>query len=1466
MNWKSTIPLVLLAVCAGVWLWKSDEIAPNFGRRPAVSDSPALAALERDLTPDTVTRIEVRPVGGEPFVLEKGSAGWTQPGNWPLRTTEVNELVAALTTAHTRFRPLALPTDPDLTTYGLAADQKPLVVKVTANGADYTLTFGEPKPAGDTAFTRPAYVRVNDAAEVLQLGPDVMPVLRRPAESYRRRQLFSSVERVKVAGGPALGPPGAPPEESPPVTVSLPGEAIEEIRVSSKSVSALGFTPWFWDGRFTLKRVGPTPEPSAPTKGAEPVVQPERLAGAWEVAAPVRDRVDPSKLQKLLTAVPELWVEDFVPTAQGALPEQPFALAQLFPVPGQPFIASVARLHPETVPDPRAELKKSKESVGVRLKGGGTVTVKFGGTAKVVEREEQITVPNPMGGPPRTFPQKVPTKYRYAQIEGNPQLFTVNGDRLNGLFVTAGDLVDPAVARFARDEVQAVTVAVPGKPPITLTRKKGSAKATKDEDKQDRWLVAQQPNPLLADAARVEDLIAKLAGFRGNVETDLYKADPQKSGLDPATAITVTVTARAPRPEGEPEAPARVYTLHIGAPDFAKGQFPVQLAGWPRIARIEDRVAGAPEATGWLAPKLFPERLSALFARPAVAYRGRKLLDTADAKLVSITVAGENGFALKKENVSPSGAWKLSTPIVSDTDPARVANLLDQLTGLQATEFVAEKGANPAEYGFDKPKLTVQFRFDDERNYKLEVGAARPGKKDEVFARLDGGAVFGLPTATTDALAAGPVGLLPLQVWSVPPDQVTAAEITRLDVPADSFALAKDGTNWKLSGPFAAPVPFLNAQPMLTGLGALHATKYEALAAPDQAKYGFDKPLAKVKLAYTEKAGGTEQAVTKTVVIGGVTPAGADRYAKLDEPSAPVFVVPEAYLAAVRTEPLSLPDQLLLFLNSPQITKVQVAGDKPDSAITLTKGTNGAWQAEGVAFAIDEVAAGQLARVFAPLPVQKLAAYGDAIKWADYGLDKPEVTFTIALGGEKPETHTVQLGKAAPGGGRFVRVDGGKAVGVVPANAVPVLTRTKLEFADRTLFRFDPAALTELTRVKGKEELTLVPGPSVGWDIVKPAKQKADPLLVDELAETLAKLRADKIVAFGKKDDVFKQYGLEPAEASVTLTVGEKAEQKVLRIGRPVDPAKPTGERYAAVDGTAPDAAVGVLPGALANKLLAPPVSFRDRTLAKFVDADKLQLERGDRKITFEKVSGTWKVTAPLMAAAEQSALDDFVNELAKLRAADWVAEKPADLKPFGLDKPEATWTVSNGDKVVLTLQIGKAAPDGRVYASAGPDGMVALLGNNQAAKVLAEYRARKPWTVDAFQAERIEITRGGKTFALQKQGAAWADPGAPTDLISAPAVTELLGSLTALQVERYAVDENGDPKLFGLEKPEVVLAVTFKDGTTRELAIGGPVGGTNEKQRYARVLDKGRSDVFVLSTADTARLTRDRSAYVQKK
>ncbi|HEV3386169.1 MAG TPA: DUF4340 domain-containing protein, partial [Gemmata sp.] len=724
-------------------------------------------------------------------------------------------------------------------------------------------------------------------------------------------------------------------------------------------------------------------------------------------------------------------------------------------------------------------------------------------------------------------------------------------------------------------------------------------------------------------------------------------------------------------------------------------------------------------------------------------------------------------------------------------------------------------------------------------------------------------------------LTTGVVGLLPLKVWATLPEKISGLEITRTgDTAKESFALAKEGHDWKLSGAFTAPVSFLNAQPLLTSLGSLQAVKYQAMTVGNAADFGLDKPFFRLKLSFLEKkpthpgipTKDEEQAVTKTLVVGGLTPDGGNRYAMLDIPNAPVFVIPAAFVFSAQTPPLDLLDRSLLFLDQTRIAKVRVAPVKPEDAFSLVKDEKGKWSAEEISFTVDNERISNLMATISALPVTRLVAYGDAIKWSDYGLEKPATTIVVTLSGEKPVTHTIALGNIDPTGAQFVRVDEGKAIGVIPTLAANNLARKKFDYADRTLLTFDPTALAGINRKQGKDELELVPAAAIGWDVVKPTKYKADQTFVEELADNLGHLRAEKVAAYGKKDEVLKQFGLEMPAAVLTLTIGDKAEQKTLRLGNPVDPTKPDGDRYAAVETINPETSVDILPGALVNKLLTPAVGFRDHALAKFVDADKAILERGDRKITFAKVGVTWKVTEPLATNAEYSELEALIADFGKLRVDSWVAPKTGDLKSFGLDKPEAKWLIFDGDKQVLTLLLGKKQPDGRIHATTDKSDLVGLLDPVLTARVLTEYRARRPWEVDAAQVEAVEISKGGMKFNLQKAGAIWLDPEKTADPINVGAVNELLGTLGALRVERFAADKDADPKLYGLDNPEAKITVTSPGGMRKVLEIGAAVGGTDGKQRYARVVEKDRTDVFVLTAADTMRLTRDRSLYVMKK
>ncbi|CAN5606640.1 hypothetical protein BH11PLA2_BH11PLA2_06380 [soil metagenome] len=1392
MRWLITLGLAVLVAAGGAWLAFGSKLKGTVAEAP----SAALAVLREQVKPDTIRRIDRMQTGQESVVLTRNADGtWSQPGNWPVRKEEADKLAALLADVKTRFQPLAVPADKDLKAFGLNAGQNPVVVKLDAGAKTLTLTFGQPAVSEkESAFARPTYLRIDDQPELLRLGPDVYAALTRPAEDYRRRQLFPEVSRVKVSGAE---PPPNPMSPTPPAATNSRITMLSDKVTGIKAESPLG--------GYVLQRTSPTPvaAPDADKPSAEPVLPSTRLAEAWELKEveepgtttfkPLKDHVDPAKLKGILTAVPELWAESFV-TGK-----------------------TVAELG----------LDKPERSLSLTLANGQTVALRIGKIARTVMKAAPPPQPFSQTPPP---PPKI-EEYYYAKLDNNPLLFEIKGDKLADLFAAPDELRDASVARIDPNDVAELTITAKDKPPIVITKKKGNKDAEKDDDKQDRWYQGDR----LAEAAKVTELLDSLTRLDAKTKEDrIDNADAKKLaelGFD-VGATKVTITAAGKK-----------YEYILGKADAEKKKLNVQLAGWPRI-------------------NVVPDDLVKLVDRPALAYRGRRLFDTAEAKLTSFVVNTPGGetFELRED---ADKKWKLAQPFHVAADEAKSSQMIGDLSRLEVTDFV-DDAPKPEDldkkYGLAKPSMTIKLAFTGKgvKDQTLEIGAG-PEFKPEMYAKLAGtNSVFTLPKATIESLKSGAAGLLPLQLWQVPADKVAAVEVQRDG--GEKYKLNADGGNWKISGPFDAPVPMLVAQPLLAAAANLKADKYEAVTVPDAAKYGLDKPTVKIAVTYKETVGDKDETITKTLLVGKPTAEGANtRFARLEgSPNTAVFVIPDALVKEADKPALERLDRTLMMIDPQSIAKVSVTGPKPEDSVTLVKDKE-TWKAEGKPYAVDPMTAQMLVSVASRPTAQKLAAYGSNLNFAEYGLDKPENTVTTTAGGEKPVTHVIKLGKAAPGGGRYARVDDGPAVAILAEQLAKALTPKPLEFVDRTLFNFDPAAIAGMTRKEGTDVLEIVPGTVAGWEIVLPSKTKADQLLLDELTEQLSRLRVTSVAAYEPAD--LETFGLKQPLYMFTFKVGlEKPEDKVLKVGLETDEGK-TGDRYATVDGKT----VGVLPGALVEKLTAAPLKFRDRTLAKFIDADRATLVRGDRTVTFVKLNGTWKMMKPVTADAEQGELDELLNAVAKLRAAELIADKPANLKEYGLDKPEEVWTFANGDMEVLKLSLGSRDKSGtKVYAKVNGSDIVALLDAPLTNRLTAEYRKRAVWTgVDAAQVDTIAVSSGMTNFAFRKQGMAWVDSSAG-EPVNAAAVTELLDTLAGLKASKYVTDEKADLKLYGLEPPQRVIVLTAKGGPPKTLHLGREEGGKGGRY-YAKVADADRTDVFVISEADAAKLMKDRGAYKAK-
>src|SRR5439155_2392472 len=237
--------------------------------------------------------------------------------------------------------------------------------------------------------------------------------------------------------------------------------------------------------------------------------------------------------------------------------------------------------------------------------------------------------------------------------------------------------------------------------------------------------------------------------------------------------------------------------------------------------------------------------------------------------------------------------------------------------------------------------------------------------------------------------------------------------------------------------------------------------------------------------------------------------------------------------------------------------------------------------------------------VWSNLRADRFAAYGPKADAAKFGLDKPERTVTVTVqsaagvDGKKPAdaTHTLALGKPVESAlsQRYARLDNGPGIVVLDATTVAELSHPYLDYVNRSLLKFDPSAVAAVQRRMGNETVELVKRDD-GWRLTKPADLQADEPSLQKLLEQLANLRAARIAAYPAGD--LKSFGLDAPAALVTVKLtgaAGKAPEHVVKIGKPT-PDAPGGERFAQIDN---GPAVAVLPAALAQRLLADPISFR---------------------------------------------------------------------------------------------------------------------------------------------------------------------------------------------------------------------------------------------------------------------------------
>jgi len=207
---------------------------------------------------------------------------------------------------------------------------------------------------------------------------------------------------------------------------------------------------------------------------------------------------------------------------------------------------------------------------------------------------------------------------------------------------------------------------------------------------------------------------------------------------------------------------------------------------------------------------------------------------------------------------------------------------------------------------------------------------------------------------------------------------------------------------------------------------------------------------------------------------------------------------------------------------------------------------------------------------------------------------------------------------------------------------------------------------------------------------------------------------------------------------------------------------------------------------------------------------------------TFElvKKDGTWALAKPMVARADGTGADGLVTAVESLQMKSVVAPSatPDELAKYGLDKPSSVVNLHLGaDRI--SVAVGAPAGDDTVYAKdvSHPDIFtIQLPAADDLRKKVEDYRARDMFDMRAFTANRIEITRNGKTTAFEKVKATdanAADVWKKVSPVAADADKEKFPAFVAALADIRAMSFADSKARTGLDAPAATIVVKFDDG-----------------------------------------------------
>lgn len=208
---------------------------------------------------------------------------------------------------------------------------------------------------------------------------------------------------------------------------------------------------------------------------------------------------------------------------------------------------------------------------------------------------------------------------------------------------------------------------------------------------------------------------------------------------------------------------------------------------------------------------------------------------------LEVKVPGGTATSLKRTGTT----WNVTAPVAVAADSAAVSSITGALSTMEIDTVLEENATAFGPFGLETPTVTVSFKAaGDTTTRAISLGAKAPTGSG-VYARIEGQPrLFLVPSFHEDSLKKSTFDLRDKRLLTLDREAIDSVTLTGKN--SKPLALARKGSDWRLSAPLDAKADFSPTDNLLNRLTQANMTSVVAEGAEPTAAelrtYGLDAP------------------------------------------------------------------------------------------------------------------------------------------------------------------------------------------------------------------------------------------------------------------------------------------------------------------------------------------------------------------------------------------------------------------------------------------------------------------------------------------------------------------------------------------------------------------------------------------------------------------------------------------------